>query len=108
MSSDGPKRSITPYAPFETPATRTEPAPAPRPSSSPPAFDFPSAVRVELERVEQSITENVKRALQSLGTLVIERHDEVSKRLDAHREELRALRAHAENGTTLPPPPDGL
>jgi len=63
---------------------------------------------VELERVEQSITENVKRALQSLGTLVIERHDEVSKRLDLHAQELRALRAHAEHGAKLPPPPDGL
>lgn len=113
MSSDRPKRSITPYAPFEDPSPATESAPAPRPSSSPPSFT--QEIRNELDRIEQSITENVRRALQRLGTIVIEKQDETLRevqrahaRMDAHARELGALRATLERGATLPPPPEDL
>jgi hypothetical protein len=109
--SSAPPRSITPYAPFDTP---TDAAPAP--SSRPPSRSFKQEIDDELSRIEQSITENVKRALQALGTIVIEKQAETLReisranaRLDAHARELAILREALENPhTTIPPPPDGL
>lgn len=105
MPSDRP-RPITPYAPFEEPPA-TESAPAPRASSHPP--DFARMIREELELVEQSITENVKHALQKLGTIVLDEIARTNARLDKHRDELGTLREAVErSGVILPPPPDGL
>lgn len=104
MSSDRP---MTPYAPFEEPPA-TESAPAPRTSSRPPP-DFARMIREELELVEQSITENVKHALQKLGTIVLDEIARTNVRLDGHRRELATLRdAFERTGVILPPPPEGL
>lgn len=98
---------MTPYAPFEESPPATESAPAPRPSSRPP--DFARMIREELELVEQSITENVKHALQKLGTIVLDEVARTNVRLDRHRDEIAILRdAFERTGVILPPPPDGL
>lgn len=104
----GSDRPITPYAPFESPALATTPADAPSPSSRP-TPDFARMIREELELVEQSITENVKHALQKLGTIVLDEIARTNRRLDAHRSELGTLReALEQHGTILPPPPEGM
>lgn len=110
-------RPMTPFRPFEdaprsiTPAAGI-PAVTPTPPSARPST-FTREVHDAIALAEQSIVENVKRAIQSLGTLLIERQHEAratqNARLDAHAAELRTLRGALERaGTILPPPPDGM
>lgn len=117
MSSDRP---ITPYAPFTDVPRSVTPLSVQAVSEPPPstrASTFTREVIDALALVEQSITENVKRALQALGSAVLAKQDETRRlvmardvRLDAHAAELRALRGAIDGrlGVILPPPPDGL
>jgi hypothetical protein len=114
MNSDRP-RPVTPYAPFaEPPRSITPtavPAVTPPPSARP--SEFPKAIQEALDLIEQSVIENVQRALRSLGTALLAKQAEIeariSKRFTAHATELKTIRGALERtGTILPPPPDGL
>lgn len=111
-------RPVTPFEKFTDVPRSVTPlsvqAVSEPPSSRPSTFT--AEIQNALLLVEQSITENVKRALHALGSAVLAKQDETrqlmmtrDKRLDAHARELHTLRDGLErHGVILPPPPDGL
>lgn len=119
-----PSRPVTPYAPFEERPRSITPTSVyavhePSPPSQPSVFT--KAIQDALDLMEQSISQNVKRTLQALGTAVLAKQEAVraevarelaarDRRLAAHAHELETLRGAYEErtGVILPPPPDEL